>query len=295
MSLHLAHDRAAALQAVLAVLPADPRAVDEPARRLSRAPARGSFAVPVLLDALCALVYDCRSVAEAALDGADRQRWASLLDFVCRFSRTVSHLEQLRVNASDFDPIRILARGAYGQVSLVQCKLNSKTYALKKQSKFEVSRHREVPSFTPRSWNSRRGAGGCENEKRRHADSLHPPTLSHPESSQSVFFMEERNVLATLSEAGCEWTTHLFAAFQDNDFIYLAMEFVPGGDLLSHLMRLEQGKLDESAARFYLAEIVQAIEEMHCRNFVHRCVPQTSAVFSPSVSRNFFHPAAAKF
>ncbi|TNN25850.1 Citron Rho-interacting kinase [Liparis tanakae] len=49
------------------------------------------------------------------------------------------------------------------------------------------------------------------------------------------------------------------------------MEFLPGGDLLSLLSRYEDG-LDEPSARFYLAELVEAIGAVHQLGYAHRDV-----------------------
>jgi len=48
-----------------------------------------------------------------------------------------------------------------------------------------------------------------------------------------------------------------------------AMEYLPGGNLLSLLNRYED-QLDEPTARFYLAELVEAIGAVHRLGYVHR-------------------------
>jgi len=50
--------------------------------------------------------------------------------------------------------------------------------------------------------------------------------------SQVSFYDEERNIMA---KANNEWITQLHYAFQDHENLYLAMDFHPGGDLLSLL------------------------------------------------------------
>ena len=52
--------------------------------------------------------------------------------------------------------------------------------------------------------------------------------------SQVSFYDEERNIMA---RADGEWITQLHYAFQDQHNLYLAMDFHPGGDLLSLLNR----------------------------------------------------------
>ena len=48
----------------------------------------------------------------------------------------------------------------------------------------------------------------------------------------------------------------------------MLFEYVPGGELFSHLRH--EGKLRESAARFYAAEIVLALEYLHELDILYR-------------------------
>uniref|UniRef100_A0A8D0HGM7 Citron Rho-interacting kinase n=1 Tax=Sphenodon punctatus TaxID=8508 RepID=A0A8D0HGM7_SPHPU len=79
-------------------------------------------------------------------------------------------------------------------------------------------------------------------------------------------FEEERNILA---QSSSPWIPHLQYAFQDKKNLYMIMEYLPGGDLLSLLNRYED-QLDESTVKFYLAELVLAIHSIHQMGYVHR-------------------------
>ena len=46
------------------------------------------------------------------------------------------------------------------------------------------------------------------------------------------------------------------------------MEYLPGGDMMTLLMRKDT--LTEDEARFYVAETVLAIESIHKHNYIHR-------------------------
>uniref|UniRef100_A0A667YDG1 Citron Rho-interacting kinase n=1 Tax=Myripristis murdjan TaxID=586833 RepID=A0A667YDG1_9TELE len=83
-----------------------------------------------------------------------------------------------------------------------------------------------------------------------------------------VFHEEERRILALNSSP---WIPQLLCAFQDKEQVYLAMEYLPGGDLMALLNRYED-QFDESMAQFYLAELVEAIHAVHQLGYVHRDV-----------------------
>jgi serine/threonine protein kinase len=48
------------------------------------------------------------------------------------------------------------------------------------------------------------------------------------------------------------------------------MEYLPGGDIMTLLMR--EDILSEDVARFYIAESILAIQSIHQHNYVHRYV-----------------------
>lgn len=50
--------------------------------------------------------------------------------------------------------------------------------------------------------------------------------------------------------------------------MYLVMEFLPGGDLMTLLMRKDI--LSEEESRFYIGETILAIETIHNLNYIHR-------------------------
>jgi len=75
----------------------------------------------------------------------------------------------------------------------------------------------------------------------------------------------ERNLLAEV-DSNC--IVKLYFSFQDEDHLYLIMEYLPGGDMMTLLMRKDI--LTEDEARFYVAETVLAIESIHKHNYIHR-------------------------
>ncbi len=75
----------------------------------------------------------------------------------------------------------------------------------------------------------------------------------------------ERDVLA---EAESPWVVKLYVTFQDAQFLYMLMEFLPGGDLMTMLIKYEI--FSEDITRFYMAEMIMAIEAVHKLGFIHR-------------------------
>ncbi|KAJ8439448.1 hypothetical protein Cgig2_021562 [Carnegiea gigantea] len=59
----------------------------------------------------------------------------------------------------------------------------------------------------------------------------------------------ERNLLAEMES---HYIVKLYYSFQDADYLYLIMEYLPGGDMMTLLMREET--LTEPVARFYVAQ-----------------------------------------
>ncbi|GMM33941.1 hypothetical protein DASC09_012660 [Saccharomycopsis crataegensis] len=75
----------------------------------------------------------------------------------------------------------------------------------------------------------------------------------------------ERDILA---QSDTPWVVALHYSFQDAKYLYLIMEFLPGGDLMTLLIRLNT--FTEDITKFYMAECVLAIEEVHKLGYIHR-------------------------
>ncbi|PON63664.1 Rho-associated protein kinase [Parasponia andersonii] len=75
----------------------------------------------------------------------------------------------------------------------------------------------------------------------------------------------ERNLLAEVDSA---YIVKLYCSFQDDEFLYLIMEYLPGGDMMTLLMRKDT--LTEVEARFYVGETVLAIDSIHKHSYIHR-------------------------
>ncbi|PNY29321.1 Serine/threonine-protein kinase domain protein [Tolypocladium capitatum] len=124
----------------------------------------------------------------------------------------------------NYNTIKIIGKGAFGEVKLVQKKGDGKVYAMKSLIKTEMFKKDQ---------------------------------LAHVRS--------ERDILA---ESDSPWVVKLYTTFQDSYFLYMLMEFLPGGDLMTMLIKYEI--FSEDITRFYIAEIVLAIEAVHKLGFIHR-------------------------
>ncbi|KAJ5706789.1 Serine/threonine-protein kinase sid2 [Penicillium malachiteum] len=91
-------------------------------------------------------------------------------------------------------------------------------------------------------------------------------------SKKLLFKLDEiRHILTErdiLTAAKSEWLVKLLYAFQDDDQIYLAMEYVPGGDFRTLLNNT--GVLHNRHARFYIAEMFSCIDALHILGYIHR-------------------------
>ncbi|KAL9110899.1 MAG: hypothetical protein Q9187_007998, partial [Circinaria calcarea] len=138
----------------------------------------------------------------------------------------ISYLRLLRTKEStkNFTTLKVIGKGAFGEVKLVQRKSDSRIYALKCLVKTEMFK-----------------------------------------KDQLAHVRAERDVLA---QSDSPWVVKLHTTFQDPTFLYMLMEFLPGGDLMTMLIKYEI--FSEDITRFYMAEILLAIEAVHKLGFIHR-------------------------
>ena len=77
-----------------------------------------------------------------------------------------------------------------------------------------------------------------------------------------------RNEQLFMSRVKSPWIVELKASFQEDDFLYLVMEYLPGGDFMNLLIKKDI--LTEEEARFYTAELILSIESIHKLDCIHR-------------------------
>ena len=77
--------------------------------------------------------------------------------------------------------------------------------------------------------------------------------------------MVERDVLTSTKSP---WLVKLLYSFQDLNHVYLAMEFVPGGDMRSLLSNIDT--MLEEPAKFFMTEMILAMVSLHSLGYLHR-------------------------
>ena len=76
---------------------------------------------------------------------------------------------------------------------------------------------------------------------------------------------EERKILETIDYP---FISKLYYAFQTKKSLYMITEFMAGGEMFHHLH--DCGHFDENRTRFYIAELVLAIDHLHKHNILYR-------------------------
>ena len=85
-----------------------------------------------------------------------------------------------------------------------------------------------------------------------------------------------------LNSVHSEFVVHGAYTFKDDHFLYIAMEYMPGGDLAALLQNECRFEWDE--AKFYLKEIVQALEYLRSMEYVHRDLKPDNILLDKEVS-----------
>jgi len=79
--------------------------------------------------------------------------------------------------------------------------------------------------------------------------------------------MTEREIFKTTNHP---FIVSLYASFQTRKKLYFVMEYCSGGEFFRVLQKQPNQRLSEEAAKFYAAEVILALEYLHCLGFVYR-------------------------
>ncbi len=83
--------------------------------------------------------------------------------------------------------------------------------------------------------------------------------LFHIKTEKDILSMNTNNV----------WQTKLNYSFIDDDYLYFIIDYCPGGDLLN-FFRMKDFSLTEEEAKFYIAEIILGVDNLHKNKCIHR-------------------------
>eukprot|EP00005_Dracoamoeba_jomungandri_P001339 CAMPEP_0174254306 /NCGR_PEP_ID=MMETSP0439-20130205/3646_1 /TAXON_ID=0 /ORGANISM="Stereomyxa ramosa, Strain Chinc5" /LENGTH=348 /DNA_ID=CAMNT_0015335821 /DNA_START=507 /DNA_END=1553 /DNA_ORIENTATION=+ len=83
--------------------------------------------------------------------------------------------------------------------------------------------------------------------------------------NQLEHVQNEKDILAWISHP---FILKLYDGFQDETNFYFLLEYVPGGELFTHLRKRE--RFTNNVARFYIAEIILVLRYLHSLNIAHR-------------------------
>ena len=124
----------------------------------------------------------------------------------------------------NYESLKIIGRGAFGEVHVCREIKTGKIYAIKKIKKETIELKNQL--------------------------------------------MHIRDEQLLMSKVKSPWIVELKSSFQEGDYLFLVMEFLAGGDLMSLLIKKDI--LTENEAKFYIAEIILAIESIHKLDCIHR-------------------------
>ncbi|KAI1814701.1 serine/threonine-protein kinase sck1 [Poronia punctata] len=135
--------------------------------------------------------------------------------------------EKRHYGPDDFQILRLIGKGTFGQVYQVRKKDTSRIYAMKVLSKKVIVQKKEV-----------------------------------------AHTVGERNILVRTATSESPFIVGLKFSFQTQNDLFLVTDYMSGGELFWHLQK--EGRFDEKRAKFYIAELILAIQHLHQNDIVYR-------------------------
>jgi len=140
-----------------------------------------------------------------------------------------------RITTADFESLVVIGRGAFGEVRLVRSQINSSMAETASGNRLFAMKSMKKDLMVMKN--------------------------------QVGHLKAEREVLATADDNN-RWLTVLHSSFQDDTYLYMIMEFMTGGDLMSLLMK--EDTFSEVVTQFFMAEAANAISSVHALGYIHR-------------------------
>ncbi|KAL2209844.1 serine/threonine protein kinase [Sarocladium strictum] len=135
--------------------------------------------------------------------------------------------EKRHFGPSDFEILKLIGKGTFGQVYQVRKKDTQRIYAMKVLQKKVIVQKKEV-----------------------------------------AHTVGERNILVRTATSDSPFIVGLKFSFQTPSELYLVTDYMSGGELFWHLQK--EGRFDERRAKFYIAELILAIQHLHQNDIVYR-------------------------
>ncbi|EGW30855.1 ribosomal protein S6 kinase and related protein [Spathaspora passalidarum NRRL Y-27907] len=126
---------------------------------------------------------------------------------------------------ADFEPIKVLGKGSYGKVLLVRELSTGRLFAQKQLKKASLIINENTNEVNEKNYNRT---------------------------------VNEKNILEMVNHPNI---VKLYYAFQDNNKVYLILEYLDGGELFHHLA-LERFMTEKNAS-YYIAQMVLALRYLH--------------------------------
>ncbi|KIW08488.1 hypothetical protein, variant 3 [Verruconis gallopava] len=139
------------------------------------------------------------------------------------FSRT----DKKHYGPEDFQILKLIGKGTFGQVFQVRKKDTGRIYAMKVLSKKVIVQKKEV-----------------------------------------AHTLGERNILVRTAMTDSPFIVGLKFSFQTPTDLYLVTDYMSGGELFWHLQK--EGRFNEPRAKFYIAELILALQHLHEHGIVYR-------------------------
>jgi serine/threonine protein kinase SCH9 len=144
-----------------------------------------------------------------------------------RIKLEYSNIRKRHYGPNDFEILRLLGKGTFGQVFQVKKRDSQRIYAMKVLSKQVIVKKKEI-----------------------------------------AHTIGERNILVRTATTESPFIVGLKFSFQTPTDLYLVTDFMSGGELFWHLQK--EGRFSEERAKFYIAELVLALEHLHDNDIVYR-------------------------
>ncbi|KAJ5908958.1 hypothetical protein N7495_001640 [Penicillium taxi] len=158
-----------------------------------------------------------------AARGAGDSLVSGEIHLIMRFEMT----DKMTVGPSDFQILKLIGKGTFGQVYQVMKKDTQRIYAMKVLSKKVIIQKKEV-----------------------------------------AHTLGERNILVRTAMTASPFIVGLKFSFQTPTDLYLVTDYMSGGELFWHLQR--EGRFQEARAKFYIAELILALQHLHDHDIVYR-------------------------